>query len=141
MMRKLLYSLLVIPMFLMAGLDIPKVNKVLMSLKSLTPLKFYNANKSIDLDDNLHFTSFENANIILFSNGRDKNKLAIVNSYKELRRSKNNIGAIYVKKGRTQIIFIEERLLEHGLSLPSSFQKNLLSECQLNPLCLLEGIK
>jgi hypothetical protein len=64
--------------------------------------------------------------------------MVIVNSYKALVMNKNSIGAIYLKKGRTQIIFIEERLKRNGLSLPSSFKNNLLNECQINPVCLLD---
>ena len=141
MMKKILYFLLIIPIFLIAGLNVSKVTNVLTSIKSTNPLKFFNANKNINLNGKLNLTSFENANVVLFSNRISKNKLNIVNSYKALRTNKNSIGAIYVKKGRTQIVFIEERLQKNGLSLPSSFNKNLLSECQLNPICLLESIK
>jgi len=140
-MKKLLYSLLIIPMFLSAGMNVSKVNIALTSLKSIEPLKFFNANKNINLHQKLNFTSFENANIVLFSDKVSKHKLTITKSYKALRTNKNSIGAIYVKKGRTQIIFIDERLKEHGLSLPSSFNKNLLSECQLNPVCLVTSLK
>jgi len=140
-MKKILYFLLIIPIFLIAGLNVSKVTNVLTSINSTKTLKFFNANKSINLNGKLNLTSFENANVVLFSNRISKNKLNIVNSYKALRTNKNSIGAIYVKKGRTQIVFIEERLQKNGLSLPSSFNKNLLSECQLNPICLLESIK
>ena len=140
-MKKVLYSLLIIPIFLVAGLNIPKVANALSSLKSTRTLKFFNANKNIDLHGKLNLTSFENSNVVLFSNKSNKNKLTIVNSYKALRTNTNSIGAIYLKKGRTQIVFIEERLKKNGLSLPLSFKRNLLSECQLNPICLLRGIK
>ena len=140
-MKKILYFLLIIPIFLIAGLNVSKVTNVLTSIKSTNPLKFFNANKNINLNGKLNLTSFENANVVLFSNRIGKDKLNIVNSYKALRTNTNSIGAIYVKKGRTQIVFIEERLKENGLSLPASFKKNLLSECQLNPICLLQGIK
>ena len=140
-MKKILYFLLIIPIFLTAGLNVSKVNSALISIKSTKPLKFFNANRNINLHKKLKLTTFEKANIILFSNKVNKNKLTITSSYKALRTNKNSIGAIYVKKGRTQIIFIEERLKEHGLSLPSSFKKNLLSECQLNPVCLATGLR
>ena len=143
MMKKTLYFLLIIPIFLTAGLNVSKVNIALTSLtitKSHKSPKFFNANKNITLHKNLKITSLKNANIVLFSN-KISSKLSIVNSYKALRTNKNSIGAIYLKKGRTQIIFIGERLKANGLSLPPSFKKNLLSECQLNPICLVNSLK
>lgn len=141
MMKKILIFLLFIPIFAFSGLNIIKVNKMLTQLKSAKELKFYNANRQIALTGKLHFTSMEDADIILFSDKKNSNKMTIVNSYKALRSNKNSIGAIYLKKGRTQIIFIKERLKSHKISLSSNFEQHLLSECQLNPLCLLSLIK
>jgi len=140
-MKKLLYILLIVPIFVSAELNIEKVNNTLLHIKSSQPLKFFNASKHIDLKNKLKFTTLKNANIILFSNNKNIKKMTIVNSYRALQMNKNSIGAIYLKKGRTQIIFINDRLKRNGLSLPSSFNKYLLSECQINPICLLTNIK
>ena len=140
-MKKLLYLLLIVPIFLSAELNIEKVSNVLQNLQSSKPLKFFNANKRIDLKNRVRFTSLEDANIILFSDSKNIKKMTIANSYKALQMNKNSIGAIYLKKGRTQIIFISERLKKNGLYLSSSFDKYILSECQLNLVCLLTNIK
>jgi len=136
-MKKLFYMMALMPLVLFAGLNINKINNTLLSIKSAETLKYYNNNKTIDFKNKLKFTSLSKANIILFPNQKVKNKMVIVNSYKALVMNKNSIGAIYLKKGRTQIIFIEERLKRNGLELPSSFKNNLLNECQINLVCLL----
>jgi len=135
-MKKLLYILLIVPIFVVAGLNIEKVNNTLLNIQSSQELKFFNANKNIDLKNKLNFTSFKDANIILFSDEKNVRKMIISNSYHALQMNKNSIGAIYLKKGRTQIIFIEERLKKNGLFLPLAFNKHLLTECQINPTCL-----
>ncbi len=141
-MKKLLYISLVLPILLVAGLNVEKVGNTLADIKSVKVgkvLKFFNSNKNINLGKKLKFTSKEKADIILFPKSRS-NKIVIVDSYKKLQTDKNSIGAIYLKKGRTQIIFIEERLKKNGLTLPDSYSKHLLSECQINPMCLLANI-
>jgi len=133
--------LAIFPLFLSAGLDIAKVNKVLstikVSKKSSYQLKFYNANHQIKLNEKLKFTSQKEADILLFPRKKVRTKVSVVDSYKKLQREKNSIGAIYLKKGRTQIIFIRERLENKGFNLLKESQKYIVSECQLNPLCLL----
>ena len=143
-MKKLLYISLIVPIFLVAGLNVNKVSNTLAHIKSVKKdkvLKFFNSNKNIHLKKRLNFsTSKENADIILFPKNKS-NKIVIVDSYKALQMNKNSIGAIYLKKGRTQIIFIDERLKKNGLELPNSYNKHLLSECQINPICLLSSFK
>jgi len=141
-MKKLLYIFLIVPIFLVAGLNLNEISKTLAEIKSVSSnkvLKFFNANQNIKLKENIKFTSREKANIILFPK-KKSNKIIIVDSYKALQNNKNSIGAIYIKKGRTQIIFIEERLKKSGLTLPSSYTKHLFSECQINPICLLSNV-
>lgn len=140
-MKKLFCILLIIPIFSVAGLNVDKVTKTLSNIKSAKTLNFFNANKSIDLKNKLKLTSFQDANIILFPKKNVSKKMTIVDSYKALQLNKNSIGAIYLKKGRTQIIFIDERLKKNGLSLTDDYNKNLLSECQINPICLLTDIE
>ncbi len=142
-MKKLLYISLIVPIFLVAGLNLNKVSNTLAHIKSVKEdkvLTFFNSNKNIHLKNRLKFTSKENADIILFPKNKS-NKIVIVDSYRALQMNKNSIGAIYLKKGRTQIIFIEERLKKSGLTLSNSYSKHLLSECQINPICLLSNIK
>jgi len=137
-MKKLFYMMAFAPLVLFAGLNINKINNTLLSIKSAETLTYYNNKKTIDFKNKLRFTTLSKANIILFPNQKIKNKMVIVDSYKALGMNKNSIGAIYLKKGRTQIIFIKERLKRNGLSLPASFKNNLLSECQVNPMCFLD---
>jgi hypothetical protein len=117
---------------------VAKVTQTLSQLKSSKTIKFYKANKKINLKLKNLTSVIDKANIVIFPNNKNRNKLMIVNSYKALRRNPKSIGAIYLKKGRTQIIFIEERLKNNGLSLSKSYKQNLLTECQINPICLLK---
>ena len=124
----------------MASLNISKVNDTLLHLKSSSPITFFNSNKKIKVTKKLRFSTLNNANIILFPKKINKKKMLIVGSYKELQDNKNSIGAIYLKKGRTQIIFVKERLKNNGLDLPKAYKKHLINECKLNLLCFLKGI-
>lgn len=137
-MKKIMYVLLIFPVLAMASLDMVKVNNALLGLKSATTLKYYISNKSINITKKLKFTSLEDADIIIFSQEKNNKKMLIVDSYKELRTTKNSIGAIYMEKARTQIVFIKERLENNGLVLPKRFQEYIITECQLNPVCLLK---
>ena len=140
-MKKIINILLILPIFLFAGLDITKVSSALSSIKSsklpLTPLKFYNNNKNVNLEDKLKLTSQNSADIILFPKRKRINKILVVDSYKALKKHKNSIGAIYVKKGRTQIVFVKERLQKNGFDLMQVSKKYLIPECQLQSICLL----
>ncbi|MBU1667921.1 hypothetical protein KKC13_05835 [bacterium] len=136
-MKKIIYIFLILPVLAMSGFDMVKVNNALLSIKSSSSLKYYSSNKNINITKKLNFTSLEEANIVIFPEKNDNKKMLIVGSYQELRMNKNSIGAVYLKKGRTQIIFVDERLKNNGLSLPVVFQKYVITECQLNLVCLL----
>ena len=140
-MKKIINILLIVPILAFAGLDIPKVNSALSSIKlskvPSTTLKFYNSNKSLDLKKELKFTSQNSADIVLFPKRKKINKVSVVDSYKALKKDKKSIGAIYVKKGRTQIVFVKERLKENGFDLMKISKKYLIPECQLQSICLL----
>jgi hypothetical protein len=125
---------------LFAGLDVQKVKDTLLNINANHPIKFYNANEKIHLT-NLRLTSLEEANIVLFSAKQYTSKMTIVDSYKKLKFNKNSIGAIYLKKGRTQIVFIKERLERNGLRLNAKFKKHLLNEWQLNPQLLINNLR
>ena len=139
-MKKIIYLLFLVPLVLTAGLDISKINKTLSSMtSSKEKLKFFNANSKIKMKRELTFTSIEKANIILFPKQNSKvSQISIVDSYSALRGNKKYIGAIYLRKERTQIVFIKERLENNSLTLPSKYDKYIITECQLNPVCLLK---
>jgi len=140
-MKKIINILLIVPILVFAGLDIPKVSSALSSIKSSklpsSTLKFYNNNKNLNLKKELKFTSQSSADIVLFPKRKKIDKVLVVDSYKALKKHKNSIGAIYVKKGRTQIIFVKERLKENGFDLMQVSKKYLIPECQLQSICLL----
>jgi len=140
-MKKILIVLLVLPVIVLAGIDVQKVTNTLLNINSNKPINFYNANKKIKLSNNMKFTSLESANIVLFSLKEYSSKLSIVDSYKKLKLNKNSIGAIYLKKGRTQIVFVKERLERHGLKLNAKFKKHLVYEWQLNPQLLMNNLR
>jgi hypothetical protein len=141
-MKKFINILIIFPLFAFAGLDIPKVNSALSSIKSSTvssvPLKFYNNNMSLNLNDELKLTSQSSADIVLFPKRKKINKAFVVDSYKALKKYKNSIGAIYIKKGRTQIVFVEERLKDNGFDLTKMAKKYLIQECKLQSICLVK---
>ena len=133
-MKKILIILLIVPIIVFARLDIQKITSTLSNIKGHKQISFFNANKYILFGDKIKFTSkLNSADIILFSPKKLKSKITIVNSYKKLKLNKNSIGAIYLNKGRTQIVFIRERLSSHGLRLSSKFKKHLMYEKQLHP--------
>ncbi|HHD81842.1 MAG TPA: hypothetical protein ENK94_01455 [Campylobacterales bacterium] len=140
-MKKIVFMLALIPIVSLAGLNLPKINKTLSGISSNKTISYYNANNLIDLRGTLNLTSKHEADIILFSEENNQNKITIVNSYKKLKKNKNSIGAIYLKKGRTQIVFVKERLDKHNLHLKQSFRKHLIHEWQLNRVSILKKIK
>jgi len=140
-MKKILTILLILPIFAFSGINIEKITDTLSHIKGKKTLYFYNANKNIRLNNTIKLTPLNRANIVLFSNKIYKSKVSIVNSYKELKSNSNSIGAIYLKKGRTQIVFIQERLASHGLVLNPKFKKHIIHEWQLTPSSLRNNLK
>jgi len=141
-MKRIINILIIFPIFVFAGLDIPKVNSALSSITlskvSSLPLKFYNNNRSLNLNEELKFTSQSSADIVLFPKRKKINKVLVVDSYKALKKYKNSIGAIYIKKGRTQIVFVKERLKDNGFDLTKMAKKYLIQECKLQSICLIK---
>jgi len=142
-MKKRLISLLfLVPMLSFAELNIDKVNTALVGIKSSKNLKFHNADKRLlptaKKYSKVTFTTAENADIILFPKGMKSSKALIVNSYQRLKDDKNSIGAIYTKKGRTQIVFVKERLETKGLRVTDNLDKYLITECHFNLQCFLQ---
>jgi len=139
-MKKIIHILLLLPILAFAGLDISKISGALSSIKSSKSskiLKFYN-NSGLNLKTKLNLTSQKNADIILFPKKKNTNKALVVSSYQALKENPNSIGAIYIKKGRTQIIFIKERLEHKGFDIMQVSKKYMVPECQLRALCLYQ---
>ena len=143
MKKVVFYWLLLLPILSFADLNVNKVTKVLLSIEQNKPLKYFNENISLidkfQLNSNgLHFSSFEEADIIFMSSVKSSSKLIITDSYEKLQKSnKSVIGAVYVKKERTHIFLVKERLEENGLTVSPNMEKYLISECYLNLVCLL----
>ena len=140
-MKKILTILSILPILSFAGINIEKITHTLSHIKGKKTLYFYNANKNIRLNNTIKLTSLNRANIVLFSNKIYESKVSIVNSYKELKSNPNSIGAIYLNKGRTQIVFIQERLASNGLVLNPKFKKHIIHEWQLTPSSLRNNLK
>ena len=140
-MKKILAILSILPILAFSGINIEKITHTLSHIKGKKTLYFYNANKNIRLNNTIKLTSLNRANIVLFSNKIYESKVSIVNSYKELKSNPNSIGAIYLNKGRTQIVFIQERLASNGLVLNPKFKKHIIYEWQLNPGSLINNLK
>lgn len=77
----------------------------------------------------------DKANIILVSNDKmmkeienslkaeKKETIVFATDYHLLKKYKNIVGAFYWKKGRSQLLFIDERLKKYKLKLPSEYHK------------------
>jgi hypothetical protein len=139
MRKQKIYVLLVLPLLTFADLNIEQINSVLSAIKSNSKqISYYTADKSLFTKLHLHkSTSQENADILLFPKNQHSDKMIIVDSYSSLKKSKSSIGAIYIKKGRTQIMFVEERLKAKGLELPNKYKKYIIKECYLKEFCFL----
>jgi len=142
MKTKKIYMLLLVPILSFAELNMLKVNEALSSISSNKPLIF-NSNKKFQkklkaTHTSLRFSSIDKANILLFPKSKNSPKMTIVGSYSELKTNRGSIGAIYLKKGRTQIMFVDERLKKEGLKLSSKYKKYLIKVCHLSPVCLLK---
>ena len=135
-MKKIVVISILFPIITFAGLNINEVNSVLLSIHSLNKLKFYSSETNNAMYREINFTSYDNADILLFPKKVESQKTVIVSSYEELKNDKNSIGAIYLKKNRTQIIFIKERLENKSLTLPEKFNNYIVPSCYLNSTCI-----
>ncbi len=139
-MKTNIYLLLYIPLFLFSDLNIEKINAVLSNIKlNNNPVIYYSKNKSFFSKLNVKKSnSINEANIIIFPKKKSTNKMSIVDSYDKLKENSNSIGAIYIKKGRTQIIFVDERMKNNALKLSNIYNKYIIKECYLKEFCFLE---
>ena len=139
LMKKTAIIFLFLPILTFAGLNMDEVNRVLLSIHASKELKYYSSKINKSIDKKIKFTSLENADIVLFPKKNSDNNIMIVDSYEALKNNKNSIGAIYLKKERTQIIFIKERLENKGLSLEENFNHYIVSGCRLNSSCIYKN--
>jgi len=139
MKKSNIYVVLIIPLLAFSDLNIEKINGVLSSIKSDNrPLTYYASD--IGFMNKLNISkvnSPKKADILLFPKNKKVKKIIIVDSFNDLKNNKKSIGAIYTKKGRTQIIFVEERLKAKGLKLSPKYSEYIIKESYLCPLCLL----
>ena len=136
LMKKMLIIFLLLPISIFAELNMSDVNSILLSIHTSKQLTYYSDKINMDMDKKLKFTSYEDADILLFPKKIVDTKMMIVSSYQELKENQNSIGAIYLKKDRTQIIFIKERLNNKGISIPEKFNNYVIQVCHLNSTCL-----
>ncbi len=134
MKKQNIYLVLYIPLLLFSDLNIDKISSVLSAMRlNGNPVIFYSENRrffnrlKVKKSD-----SVQEANVIIFPNKKHKNKIAIVDSYSKLKSNHNSIGAIYIKKGRTQIIFIDERIKAKDIKLYYKYNKYIIKEHYLN---------
>jgi predicted GTPase len=139
MRKKDIYLLLFIPLLAFSDLNIERVNSILSAIKSNNKsISYFTADKSFFTKLNVPKSkSMKNADVLLFPKDKNSKKVVIVDSYSTLKKNENSIGAIYIKKGRTQIMFVEERLKAKGLELSSEYKKYIIKECYLKELCFL----
>ncbi len=110
---KSIFLILIVPIFGFSRFDMEEINKVLSSVEiDNKKVKFYSPNykfmSKLYIDNKTK--QLDKADIVIFPTSNIKDKVTIVSSKDELKKDENSIGAIFVKKGRTQIIFVKERL-------------------------------
>jgi hypothetical protein len=139
MKKSNIYLLLLVPLLAFSDLNIEKVNSVLSSITlDNKPLTYYISDeKFMNKLSILKTSSSKKADVLLFPIDKKVKKMIIVNSYNDLKNNKKSIGAIYIKKGRTQIMFVDERLKAKGLKLSTKYGNYIIKESYLCPLCLL----
>ena len=135
-MKKLI---LYIPLILFADFNIEKINDILSSIKvNNNPVVYYSQNENFFSKLKVQkANSINEANIIIFPK-KSIDKISIVDSYDKLKSNNNSIGAIYIKKGRTQIIFVDERIKTKGFTLSNRYNQYIIKECYLNKFCSLK---
>jgi len=141
MRPKSLLLILLIPIIGFSSYNIGKINEILSAIKKEGKILSYFSSDT-DFISKLSIKKSQDPNsadIIIFPKGNISNKSVIVHSFNGLKTNKNSIGAIYLKKGRTQIIFVEERLKKKGLFLSTKYQRYIIKECYLTELCLFNS--
>lgn len=75
----------------------------------------------------------DNADVVLITEESDLSNLPaspkqilFATSYQLLKKNNDIIGALYWRKGRSQLVFIKDRLEKHGIVLPFEYQKFII---------------
>lgn len=58
----------------------------------------------------------------------DKEPIIFVTNYHFLKMSEKIVGAFYWRKGRSQLLFIKNRLKQYNISLPRAYQSFMIDE-------------
>ena len=58
----------------------------------------------------------------------DKKMILFATNYRLLKASKEVVGAFYWKKGRTQLLFVKDRLKVHGIVLSDEYKRFIVDE-------------
>ncbi len=58
----------------------------------------------------------------------DKKMILFATNYRLLKASKEVVGAFYWKKGRTQLLFVKDRLKAHGIVLSDEYKRFIVDE-------------
>lgn len=70
---------------------------------------------------NILYTKYSNRNF-------DKKPIIFVTNYQFLKISEEIVGAFYWRKGRSQLLFIKNRLRQHNITLPKEYQSFMIDE-------------
>lgn len=80
----------------------------------------------------------EDADIVLITSKKEieklkhtilpKNTILFTTSYRLLKTNDDIVGAFYWRKGRSQLLFIKERLEKNNIHLPQSYRKYIVGE-------------
>ncbi|NPA61626.1 MAG: hypothetical protein GXO06_05025 [Epsilonproteobacteria bacterium] len=141
---KNLFIALLIPLLGFANFNIEKINEILSLIRrDGNTIRYFSSKKwFISKLSVSKAKGIDDADVIIFPTSKDVNRSIIVDSYDRLKRDKSSIGAIYMKKGRTQILFVDERLNRDGFSIPQEFrdryEQYIIKECHLRELCLFK---
>jgi len=81
----------------------------------------------------IHITNCEKADIIIADKEVPYNDKPVVALNEEiLKKLKNAIGGLYWKKGRPQLIFLEDRLKKFDIQLPSEYNRFIIKSENLS---------
>ena len=59
---------------------------------------------------------------------KDKRPILFVTDYRLLKNSFDIVGAFYWRKGRSQLLFIKDRLNEYNITLPKEYEDFMVDE-------------
>jgi hypothetical protein len=124
-------------------IEVKIYENILSNFNTNSKIKVYSDNKNISniikmYSNKLEISNKIDAKFYILSSKIDSlssDKIVIVTSYNLLKDMKNSIGAFYWKKGRPNILFIQERLENKNLILNSSYNKYIEIERCLYEIC------